>query len=204
MSEPTPEPTPTPLVPAPTPTPEPPAPEAKRVEELPDWAQKLIRETRDEAAKNRQGKTSAEQAQQETLAKIAQALGLQQEDTPPDPAELARTLGEREQRVSALEADTKAKDVELAAWRTASRLGADTTALLDSRSFLTSVAKLDPSGNSFDADLEAAVKKAMESNPSLRAPLAAPAGQAGIGVAGGGDSLNGLSASEILRRGYGN
>lgn len=189
MTEPTPDPTPTPD-PAPAPTPAAPAPaapalEATKVEELPEWAQKVIRETRKEAADNRGLKTAAEQKQQELMGSIAQALGLKPDDTPPDPAALQQTLGEREGRIAALQSETQAKDVELAAWRAAARQNARAESLLDSRAFVAQIAKLDPAADDFTAQLDEAVKKAVESNPGFRLHLPATPGQVGLGVAGG-------------------
>jgi soluble lytic murein transglycosylase-like protein len=150
----------------PTPKPERPAP--TKVEDLPDWAQKQIRDARAEAAENRVGKTAAEQQQQQLLDNMAKALGLKQDDTPPDPAILQRTLSDRETRIGSLESDLQARDVELAAWRAASRQGANAVALMDSRSFVTDVGKLDPHADDFSSQLDAAVKAALESNPVLR------------------------------------
>ncbi len=161
------------------------APEPSKVEDLPEWAQRLIRDTRKEAGDQRTAKTAAEQKQQELLDGIAQALGVKKDDAPPDPAALQQTLSQREARIAAVEADSRAKDVELAAWRSASRQGANAVALLDSRSFLAEVGQLDPSANDFTAQLDAAVKKALEGNPVLRATPVPSPGQAGIGVTGG-------------------
>lgn len=212
MTEPTPtpaptaEPTPTP---APTPTPEPPkgngpapAPEPSKIEELPEWAQKIIRETRTEAANNRTAKTAAETQRQETLDGIAKALGLKSDDAPPDPAALQQTLSEREQRVNGLEADLRSKDVELAAWRSASKQNVSAVDLLDSRSFLTEVAQLDPTANDFATQLDAAVKKAAEANPRLRINPVPTPGAAGIGVSGSNGDASVSPGLGRLRQAY--
>jgi len=183
---PAPEAPPTPEAPpAGTPAAQVPPPEPSKVEELPEWAQRIIRETRKEAADNRGAKTAAEQRQQELMGNIAQALGLKTDDTPPDPAVLQQTLGEREGRIGALQSEVNAKDVELAAWRAAAKANARAESLLDSRAFVAQIAKLDPAADDFTAQLDEAVKKAVEANPGFRLQLPATPGQVGLGVAGG-------------------
>lgn len=208
--EPSPTPTPTPA-PAPTPTPQPaPAPSPQpapgawdgKVESLPDPVQKVIRDLRKEAGDNRAAKTAVEQQQQQLLDTVAQALGLKKDDTPPDPAVLQQSISERETRITSLEADVRSKDVELAAWRSASRQGANTAALLDSRSFLAEVAKLDPASGDFTTQLDAAVKKALEANPSLRATPVPTPGAAGIGVTGSGAGTSVSPGMGRLRQAY--
>lgn len=188
--------------PAPEPTPASPTPEPTKVEELPDWAQKLIRDTRNEAATNRTAKSEAEQRQQELLAGIAQALGLKKDEPPPDPAALQQTLSEREARIASVEADSRSKDVELAAWRAASEQGANAVALLDSRSFVAAVGQLDPSADDFQAQLDAAVKKALENNPALRATPVPTPGHAGIGVSGLGPAATAQPGMDRVRQAY--
>lgn len=178
----------------------PPAP--TKIEDLPDWAQKLIRDTRTEAATNRTAKTAAEQKQQEVLDGIAQALGLKKDDAPADPAVLQQSLGEREQRITTLEADVRTKDVELAAWRSASQQNVNAVALLDSRSFLTEVAKLDPATDDFGTQLDAAVKKAVEANPALRATSVPTPGSVGIGVTGSNGDASVSPGLGRLRQAY--
>jgi len=57
--------------------------------------------------------------------------------------------------------------VELAVYKTASKHGGDPDALLDSRGFAQAIAKLDPASDSFGADVEKAIKAAVEANPKL-------------------------------------
>lgn len=213
MSTPAPEPTPAPAPAAPAPqTPpaaplapaappaQPPTTEPASIEQLPEFAQKVIRDLRKEAADNRGAKTAAEQERAQLLDGIAQALGIKKDDAPPDPQVLQQTLGEREGRIQSLEGDVRARDLELAAWRAAATGGANAAALLDSRSFVTQLAKLDPAADDFMTQLDAAVKKALDANQSLRAAPTPTAGQAGIGVAGGtGNPIADLSGRELLR-----
>lgn len=197
---------PTPAPPT-EPSPAPPAAgsapaEPTKVEELPDWAQKLIRDTRTEAATNRTAKTEAETRQQELLDGIAQALGLKKDDAPPDPNTLQQTLAEREGRIATAEIDLRAKDVELAAWRSASQQGANAVALLDSRSFVSAIGKLDPTADDFTKQLDAAVKTAIESNPALRATPVPTPGQAGIGVSGLSPAATAQPGLDRVRQAY--
>ena len=178
---------------------------AQRVEDLPDWAQKMVRDLRGEAANNRTAKTAAEQQNQEMLDGIARALGLKKGEEPPDPAKLQQSLTEREQKISTLEEANRLNTIELAAWRSAALQGANTAALLDSRSFVDAVAKLDPAADTFQAQLDAAVKKAVDDNPAMRAaaPPADPA-RAGIGVGSTSEPAAGSTSPGIgtLRQGY--
>lgn len=171
-----------------------------KVESLPDPVQKMIRDLRAEAGNNRTAKNAAEQQQQQLLDGIAQALGLKKDETPPDPQVLQQTLTEREQRIGSLEAQSRSKDVEIAAWRSASRQGANAAALLDSRSFVADVSKLDPTADDFTTQLDAAVKKAMDTNSALRA--APSAGQAGIGVSGTSSDAPTTPGMGTLRQAY--
>jgi hypothetical protein len=182
------------------------APEAsqvpQRVEELPEWAQKEIRKARQEAGDQRTAKNAAEQDRQAMLDGIAKALGIKPDDAPPDPAALQSTIAESQARIAALEADTRSRDVELAAWRAASKGGANAVALLDSRSFVADLAKLDPGADDFAAQVDVAVKAAVDANPALRAnPIPAP-GLAGIGASSSGPNLADLDARDALRLAY--
>jgi hypothetical protein len=72
---------------------------------------------------------------------------------------------------------------ELAAWRSAALQGVNAASLMDSRSFLTSIGKLDPAAADFSDQLTAAVQAAVQTNPALRGTVVPP-GQAGIGATG--------------------
>ncbi len=131
-------------------------------------------------------RTEAEQARQDMLDGIAKAMGLKPDDTPPDPADLQRTLGERETRVTDLETEVLGLNKELAAWRVAAQQGVNAASLMDSRSFLSEIGKLDPTADNFTTFVEQAVRRAVEQNPALRG-TAAP-GHAGIGSVGNDDA----------------
>lgn len=146
---------------------------AGNVTELPDWAQKLITDVRGEAAKYRtEAKTAAEQAQVELTDRLAKAFGLKEEA--PDAEKLAASLTEAQ-------ANAQKAARELAIFKAASTVGADPNRLLDSNSFMSSVAGLDPSDG---AAVTAAINAAVAANPILKAVQAAAASGTELGGSG--------------------
>ncbi|GAA3330647.1 hypothetical protein HP467_07265 [Curtobacterium albidum] len=135
--------------------------EAQDVASLPAWAQKVITDTRAEAARYRTGsetaaKTAAEKAQQELVDKIAIAAGLKQAEAQ-DPAKLAAAVQQAQDAA-------KATERRLAVF-TAAADTAQANALLNRLDFTNSIAGLDPSdGPAF----QAAVKAALDADPSLK------------------------------------
>jgi hypothetical protein len=157
-----------------------PAPQAASVEELPAWAQKLLRDTRSDAAKYRTSAKElqdrfeqAEKAREQQMAGIAKALGLAPDEATPEQiaaerdAEKARADGERQRARQAA--------VELATYRAAATMGADGNALLDSRSFVSAIEGLDPSADDFAQRVKDAITEALETHPEWKAaPSARP------------------------------
>lgn len=180
----TPPPPPTPAAPAnppagpPAQPATPPAPASEKVEDLPDWAQRIIRDTRAEAATNRTGKTTAEQRMAETVKAFAKAAGIEipDDDDKPDPAKLT-------QQLTATQTQARQSAVELAVYKAASKHTGDPDALLDSRAFLTKVGDLDPTADDFAAKIDGAIKDAVEHNPKLKAGRAP--GSSSVDHAGG-------------------
>ncbi len=165
------EPTPqtAPAQPAVTPEPAKPDKPAEDLASLPDWAQKVIRDARAEAASTRTTakQTAAEQARTELTAQIAKALGLDG-DEPPDPEELTA-------QIEQAQAAAWRSGVELQVFRGASALGADPAKLLDSLSFIDSLDDLvdvDPGTPDFAAQLQAKISAAIERNPTFKADQA--------------------------------
>lgn len=108
----------------------------------------------------------------EITSAVAKAMGL--EEDPPDPAALTDQL-------TAQTAAARTAQVELAVYRAAQALDGNASALLDSRSFMASLADLDPR----DGDaVNNAVQAALTANPTLKTaparrapgPLATPGG----------------------------
>lgn len=155
-----------------------------KVEDLPDWAQRIIKETRDDAAKARTtAKTqAADEARQELAQTIGKAIGLVKDDdkTKVDPVELARQLTDSR-------AETRETKAELVVWRHQSDLKVDAKALTDSKAFSNAIKDFDPSSETFEADVKKAAQAALKQNPKLAATQAA--GSSSADHAGGsGDS----------------
>lgn len=168
----------------------------EKVEDLPDWAQKLVRDLRDEAAGNRTGKNQAEQQHQQTLDKIATALGLKGDDNK-DPDKLAADLKDERDK-------TRRKTVELAVYQAAGEHDADPAALLDSQSFLSTLNDLDPNADDFGARVGTRIADAVSKNARLKATT--PGGTAnggrdmGQGRQGSQSGPTGVAAGRALRQ----
>ncbi|MFD7413524.1 hypothetical protein [Kitasatospora purpeofusca] len=144
---------------------------------------------RDEAAKARIAKqNAATEATTDLTQKLAKALGLVPDDTPPDPAELTRQIETQTGRIGQLEQELRARAVELAVHARAAVLQAKPDALLDSRAFAKAVAGLDPAASDFATQLDTAIKAAVEQNQSFRS--VPQAGRSGADLTGGTGEAN--------------
>jgi hypothetical protein len=155
------------------------APAARpEITDLPEWAQTLIKDTREEAARTRvdakakAAEEAAVAATKKVTEDIGRALGLITDDTPPEeqltPEQLQELLsGER--------TSTKMARTELAVFKAATSGQFNASALLDSRSFLDAVKEIDPGDHE---KIGEAIAAAVEANPWLKAtaPTAAPQG----------------------------
>lgn len=168
--------------PAPASAPETPAAptEPANVDELPSWAQKLIRDGRTEAASNRaKAKEHADALEalkaqsQKQLDGIAQALGLKPEQATPEQIMAERDAARATADQSAAQA--RQSQVELAVFRAAAQTGANGTALLDSRSFVAGLDGLDPSSPDFPQQVADKIAAATEANPAWKTAVPAPA-----------------------------
>lgn len=162
MADPTPEPTPTPTDPPPTdPTPDPPKPTPGEPDDgkgSKDAVLADLAKERDKRQELEQKVTELTSAQQQQMDAIAKALGLKA-DEPPDPAVLA-------EQVTQEQAKAREASVQLAVYRNAAAHEANADALLDSASFLRSLAEVEPTDA---AAVNAAIKAAVEANPLLKA-----------------------------------
>lgn len=124
------------------------------------------------------------------MDKIAAALGLKPED---DPAKAAQTAAdERDVALKTAQEATKT----LAVYRLASKAGANSEALTDSRSFMLTLESIDPAASDFAAQVETAIKAAVEANPSLKTAPVVPARSGG--PVGGGVPVEGqLTAEDV-------
>jgi hypothetical protein len=164
--------------------------------------QKELKQANADAGKARTNakKQAADEARNEIVQELGKALGLIKDDkeAPPDPAALKAQI----EQATAAHRETA---VELAVYRGASKYGADPDALTDSRAFLRSIKDLDPSDEGFAKAVNAAIKKAVEDNPKLKAATAAPERTSSDfnGGAGGSsepDSIDEIRAARRKRR----
>lgn len=182
-----PEPTPT-DPPSPAPAPEPtPAPQPQNDDPAATIArlESDLAAARKEAAKSRTvaKENAAAEARNALAQDIGRALGLVQDDTPPDPAQLTQQLTEVQQQA-------RQAAVELAVYRNAAAAGGDPTALLDSRTFAASLDGIDPTDA---AAVQAAIAAAVTANPKLAvAPRAGRSGGDMGGAGGSGDQAHTL------------
>lgn len=142
-------------------------PERQEVGDLPAWAQQIIKDARDDAAKARVNakQTAADEARKQMAQDIGRALGIITDDTPPEeqlsPEQLQELLAG--ERVTARNAR-----VELAVFKAAQGGGGfNASALLDSRAFLESIKDIDP--NDSEA-LATKIAEAVSAQPWLAAP----------------------------------
>lgn len=151
-----------------------PAAPAQQVDDLPELAQRLIKEARDEAAKARVNakQTAADEARKQMAQDIAKALGISTDDTP---AEEQLTPDQLRDLLAGERTTAKMARVELAVYRTAQSGGNfNASALLDSRAFLDAIKDIDP------ADTEAInskIAEVVQANPWLAQQAAAPAAE---------------------------
>ncbi|MBF6332383.1 hypothetical protein [Nocardia transvalensis] len=171
--------------------------------------------TESEQAARRAAEDAAARTREEIASTLGKALGLVPDEVPADPAELLAQATAKAEQAQALSdqraTEARAARVELALYRAADAAGADATTLLDSRSFLATVADLDPSAAEFDDHITTAVERALADNPKFRkqsAPAvrsggdlsAGPAGAPAVGDDTTVDALRKLRADRRARR----
>ncbi|MEU4444891.1 hypothetical protein AB0K14_03240 [Actinosynnema sp. NPDC050801] len=141
-------------------------------------------------------RTRFEGAQQGIVEKIAAALGLGKAGEAP-------TVEQVTEQLTAAQREARERAVDVAVYRAAPTAGADPDALLDSASFRTRVADLDPSAADFADKVAAAITATVQANPRLAAaPSAAPrsGGQITGGSPTGSDDLGSLSVEDYIAR----
>jgi len=136
-----------------------------RVDDLPEWARKLIRDTRAEAATKRSEKNAAVKAaetdRQKLITAFAKAAGIDIPGETPNPEELATQL-------TAAQDTARAARVQLAVYKAATAAGGNPDALLDSTTFLAKVNSLDPTAPTFGDNVGEAIRAAITANPTLK------------------------------------
>lgn len=129
----------------------------------PEQLRQVITDLRAENARDRTTArdNAAQEARNGLVQELGKALGLVEDgDNTPDADKLTQQLTEQTNAA-------KQSQLELAVYKAASNpdLGADAAALLDSRSFLETVAELDPTKTD---DITSAIKEAVKDNPRLQ------------------------------------
>lgn len=111
------------------------------------------------------------QAGQAQLDAIAKAAGLKSEDKPADPAELAKQITDEQAKTTAVTGERDAARRQLAVYQVAAdpEIAANASRLLDSSSFLASIADIDPTDT---AKLTEKVKAAVEADEMFKASRA--------------------------------
>ncbi|MFF0744208.1 hypothetical protein ACFYVL_27800 [Streptomyces sp. NPDC004111] len=101
------------------------------------------------------------------LDAVTKALNPNGGEAEQDPAKLAAAVAERDRLLAEHADELRSARVELAIARAAADQGARGDRLLNSRSFLASVAGLNPLDKGFDEQLVAAIKSAVDADPDL-------------------------------------
>ncbi len=176
------------------------------------YVKKLREENAATRVKAKQAETAAQEAaqraeeaanaQQELTEKLGRALGLIQDDTPPDPADLLKAAQDREAQLAA-DRDAVAEKLRNferrdALTRAANTAEADLEAILDSRKVNEAIAKLDTNADDFAARVAEVVSAAVENNPKLKkAPAQAAAPRSGGDMSGGNAAPNSQGEKDI-------
>jgi hypothetical protein len=155
-----------------------PAQQTQDVSQLPDWAQKQLKDLRNEAAKARTTakQTAAEDARQQLLSEFASKLGLSQ-DGQPTVEGLQQELSSLQEQLASERDNAAAAAYENTVIRVARDVGADAEALLDSDSFYHAVREALGEEGFDDDDLKKAVEKHAREyakKPRFAATQAAP------------------------------
>ncbi|MFD4305055.1 hypothetical protein ACFWRY_20340 [Streptomyces albidoflavus] len=160
QTSPAPQQTPTPQAPAQAAQQGDPGTKPQDVASLPDWAQKLIKDTRAEAADYR---TRYQQASQTPAAPAPPAPAAQPTAEAPE-GDLTRLPKWAQQALTDSTAAAKRAAVQAAVIQAAPAAGADVARLLDSASFTAAVAQVDPTDT---AAVTETIKNAVAAQPWL-------------------------------------
>lgn len=175
-------------------------PERKAGESDADWKARS-RTWEDRAKANKQAADTAAAERDQAKARLDAVLKALDPDAgkDDDPADVAkRALSERDQHL----AELKAERLERAAEKAARALDVDEVALLDSRGFVTALAKLDPSADGFSDDLKAAINAAVGANARLKNDRRPAPPQNGGSMGGEGAAPSGPGGIDARRAAY--
>jgi len=151
----------------------------------PAKAARLVENLRTQVDEEKTKRTALESQFSDFMGKFGQLFGNGQEKQL-TPEQIAQKAQESDQQA-------RTATVQLAVFQTAGKHGADPEALLDSASFAKAIGKLDPSADTFAANVEAAIKKAVEGNARLK-----PQTQQTVPAKGGFDMNNGTAGKRQL------
>lgn len=130
---------------------------------------------------------AAKEAREAAFNEVAKALGLKDGDKAPTVEQLTEQLTEQTTQTEQARAAHRDTQAELVIWRHATDLKVDAQALTDSRAFAAAIKDLDPSKDTFEADVKKAAQEAASKNPKLQATAqAAGSSSADHGGTGGG------------------
>jgi hypothetical protein len=153
-----------------------PSEQAQDVAKLPDWAQKELKDARNQAARYRTEKNAATEqvsAEQARVAAILKAAGINADgDEVPDPDALAAQLGEHQTELWSAK-------VELQTIKAADKHGVNPDALTDSVKFWESIGDVQLDDPEFASKVDAAIKDALKANPGLKATTSTAAARSG-------------------------
>jgi hypothetical protein len=124
-------------------------------DEKPEDVKEALENSRKWETRAKGNKTKADQFD-ELVKKITG-----KDDGDPDPDKLAQDL-------TAAQREARATKVEVAVLKSAGKHDANPALLADSRTFMDSIADLDPSADDFASKLDAAIKKAVTDNEALK------------------------------------
>lgn len=204
---PDPAPAPTDPTPTPTPTPAPPADPAPAdpppVDPADDENDPRVKRANAQAADYRTKLRAQEQAtadlqakldeQASTLSKLA-AVFNPEANPADDPAQALQTITAE---AETLRTEATTLRAELAVHNLAADNGGNPNALLDSRSFLNALQKLDASADDYRDKVAAAIKAAVESNATLSATGPAPAKGGAPGAGQGSAAAGGVTQEQF-------
>ncbi|MFG2380569.1 hypothetical protein [Streptomyces avermitilis] len=158
----------------------------------PQKAARLVENLRTQVDEEKTKRTALETQFSDFMGKFGQLFG-GGEEKKLTPEQIAQKAQESDQQA-------RQATVKLAVFQTASKHGADPEALLDSASFAKAIGKLDPTADTFAANVEAAIKKAVEANPRLKVQAAqqAPA-KGGFDMNNGTAGKRQLTAAEVQK-----
>lgn len=155
----------------------------------PDRALNDLGKAREDAKREKELRVKAEQDQQAKLDAVLIALGLK-----PDPnTDPAATAAKVAKELTDAQAELRELRAENAVLKQAGKLGADATALQDSRQFVKQLGELDPAAADYDKAVAALIKQAVKDSPRYAANGGAPGGQ---GPARQGADTNGGSTRQ--------